>query len=118
MSARHLHHRLRTCERTLQTVPLSKIRLDDGHPRQCYWSNSEEDKALVESVRRYGVVIQIAVAEVPQEGLLIIDGQRRWRAAKEAGLLVVPCQIYYGLTERERQVLRYCLQHDTLEGLS
>lgn len=47
---------------------------------------------LVESLKEHGVLEPLVVAETPA-GYQIIAGERRWRAAKLAGLPTVPCLI-------------------------
>lgn len=51
--------------------------------------NKEELEELVSSVKLYGVLEPIVVAHTPA-GYQIIAGERRWRAAKLAGLKEVP----------------------------
>jgi ParB family chromosome partitioning protein len=45
---------------------------------------------LVDSIREHGILEPLVVAETPS-GYQIIAGERRWRAAKIAGLTKVPC---------------------------
>lgn len=47
---------------------------------------------LVSSIRQQGVLEPLVVAHTPA-GYQIIAGERRWRAAKMAGLTVIPAQI-------------------------
>ncbi len=47
---------------------------------------------LVDSIREHGILEPLVVAETPA-GYQIIAGERRWRAAKIAGLPTVPCII-------------------------
>lgn len=56
-------------------------------PRGQILLDSIED--LVESVKAHGILEPLVVAETPA-GMQIIAGERRWRAAKEAGLKKVP----------------------------
>ncbi len=46
--------------------------------------------ALVESLRRRGVIQPIVVRRMPGGRFQVIAGERRWRAAREAGLAQVP----------------------------
>lgn len=47
---------------------------------------------LVDSIREHGILEPLIIAETPA-GYQIIAGERRWRAAKIAGLKKVPCII-------------------------
>ncbi|MBI4058686.1 ParB/RepB/Spo0J family partition protein [Candidatus Microgenomates bacterium] len=66
----------------LQTNPLQ--------PRGVITPESLVD--LIDSVREHGVLEPLVVAKTPA-GYQIIAGERRWRAARLAGLAVVPCVI-------------------------
>lgn len=56
-------------------------------------SPEEPAPALVESIRRYGVLQPLLVQERGDEYLLIA-GRQRWKAALAAGLNEVPCLVY------------------------
>jgi len=47
---------------------------------------------LVQDIKEHGVEIPLIVRLV-EEGPRIVDGYRRWRAARKAGLLEVPCEV-------------------------
>lgn len=49
----------------------------------------EDILELADSIRQYGILEPLVVAETPA-GFQIIAGERRWRAAREAGLKEVP----------------------------
>lgn len=55
--------------------------------------DEEELEALSESVKRYGVLQPITVKDEKNGFYSIIAGERRWRAAKMAGLSEVPVRI-------------------------
>jgi ParB family chromosome partitioning protein len=54
--------------------------------------NDEEHQILVESVRKNGLLQPVIVRPL-EEGYEIIAGERRWRAAKEAGFKEIPILI-------------------------
>ena len=45
---------------------------------------------LAESIREHGIIEPLVVAKTPA-GYQLIAGERRWRAAKLAGLAKLPC---------------------------
>jgi len=49
---------------------------------------------LAASIREHGVLEPILVRKVPSGGLEIIAGERRWRAAQQAGLKEVPIFVH------------------------
>ncbi|PIR61966.1 MAG: hypothetical protein COY81_05095 [Candidatus Pacebacteria bacterium CG_4_10_14_0_8_um_filter_43_12] len=52
----------------------------------------EEILELADSIKQYGVLEPLIVAQTPA-GFQIIAGERRWRAAREAGLTEVPALV-------------------------
>ena len=60
-------------------------------------------KSLAESIKANGVLEPLVVADTPA-GYQIIAGERRWRAAKIAGLTTVPA-IIKKVNQREMLVL-------------
>jgi ParB family chromosome partitioning protein len=48
---------------------------------------------LAESFRRHGVLQPLVVRPRPEGGYMIVAGERRWRAAQQAGLETVPCRV-------------------------
>lgn len=76
-----------------QRVLLAAIPIDDVHanpqqPRRFIDPESLEE--LTESVRQRGILQPIIVKKREGDGYLIMAGERRYRAAKAAGLSVVP----------------------------
>lgn len=68
-------------------LPLHQLQTNPLQPRGKM--HKEEMEELVSSVKLYGVLEPIVVAHTPA-GYQIIAGERRWRAAKLAGLIEVP----------------------------
>lgn len=54
---------------------------------------------LVASVKRVGVLVPVIVQRVGKEDYLLVDGRRRIKAAKAAGLEIVPARILPGDVE-------------------
>ncbi|MBW7956198.1 ParB/RepB/Spo0J family partition protein [Patescibacteria group bacterium] len=69
------------------SLPLNQLQPNPLQPRGKM--NKDELQELVSSVKTYGVLEPIVVAHTPA-GYQIIAGERRWRAAKLAGLKEVP----------------------------
>lgn len=68
-------------------LDINQLQSNPLQPRGVITPDSLTD--LVESIRQQGIVEPIVVAETPA-GYQIIAGERRWRAAKLAGLKDVP----------------------------
>ncbi len=75
----------------LRLLPISKIEPNSNQPRE----NFDGDKldALADSIAEHGIIQPIAVRRVDAEHYQIIAGERRWRAARKAGLEEVPARI-------------------------
>jgi ParB family chromosome partitioning protein len=72
------------------TLPVNQLQPNPFQPRDKI--KKEDIAELVESVKSYGVIEPLVVAHTPA-GYQIIAGERRWRAAKAAGLEEVPVSI-------------------------
>ncbi len=77
-------------ESRLVEIPLEKIIRDEEQPRKNFSENSLEE--LAESIRANGVLQPIVVTR-EEENYKIVAGERRWRAAKLAGLSEIPAII-------------------------
>lgn len=74
-------------DKKLTELEINLLQPNPLQPRGLITSESLKD--LVESVREHGVLEPLVVAKTPA-GYQIIAGERRWRAAKAAGLKHVP----------------------------
>ncbi len=74
-----------------QKLPLYKVEPNPNQPRQDF--DEEELAALAESIGLHGVVQPLTVRELPSGYYQIIAGERRWRAARMAGLSEIPAVI-------------------------
>ncbi len=72
---------------TVQFLPTDNLQPNPFQPRSLIHKEDLED--LVKSIKSYGILEPLVVAHTPA-GYQIIAGERRWRAAKEAGLTEVP----------------------------
>lgn len=72
------------------TVKLSKIEPNRDQPRKDF--NEDQLQELADSIKKYGV-LQPLLVQKKESGFEIVAGERRWRAAKLAGLKEVPVVI-------------------------
>lgn len=78
-------------EAELARLPLGQIKPNPRQPRRRV--DAEALGGLAESVRAQGVVQPIVVRPVGAAAYEIIAGERRWRAARAAGLATVPAVV-------------------------
>lgn len=83
---------------TKRTLRISEIEPDRKQPRKYFDSTAISE--LANSIRVHGILQPILVRPLPGGGYQIVAGERRWRAAKIAGLEEVPVVIRE-LTEME-----------------
>ena len=74
-----------------QQLPIHKVEPNPHQPRQDF--DEEELQNLADSITEHGVVQPLTVREVADGYYQIIAGERRWRAARLAGLTQVPAVI-------------------------
>ena len=75
----------------LSTLPMEKVRPNKEQPRKQF--NDESLEELAESIRLHGVIQPINVRRMASGYYEIISGERRWRAAREAGLDEIPAVV-------------------------
>ena len=74
-----------------QMLPLHKVEPNPDQPRQDF--DEEELQSLADSIAIHGVVQPLTVREIRSGYYQIIAGERRWRAARLAGLSEIPAVI-------------------------
>jgi ParB family chromosome partitioning protein len=75
----------------LAELPVDAIHPNPRQPRRRF--EAEAGAGLAESVRAQGVVQPLLVRPRPAGGWELIAGERRWRAAREAGVKTVPAVV-------------------------
>ncbi len=78
-------------EPSYREVPVDLIRPNPEQPRRAF--DPETISALAESIAEAGVIQPLIVRPLPDGRYELIAGERRWRAAREAGLEVVPAMV-------------------------
>jgi ParB family transcriptional regulator, chromosome partitioning protein len=92
----------------IEEVPINRIDPNPFQPRNRF--DEESLAGLTASIRELGVLQPILVRQVGDDRYAIIAGERRWRAAKRAGLQFIPVIV--------RQVNdELTLQHALVENL-
>jgi len=73
--------------RHLKEIPPDRIKRNPDNPRLFF--RPEEMDTLMASIRRYGIQVPISVYE--DDGhFFLIDGERRWRAARKLNIQTIP----------------------------
>ena len=75
----------------LAHLPVESIHPNPKQPRRRF--DSEAASGLAESIRAQGLIQPVLVRPRPDGGYELIAGERRWRAAREAGVPTVPAVV-------------------------
>ncbi len=78
-------------EGTVQSLPLSRIEPRPDQPRDRFDEALLQD--LASSIARHGLIQPVIVRRLPNDDYQIIAGERRWRAARLAGLTEIPVRV-------------------------
>ena len=76
-----------SAENEVQQIALAMIDNNINQPRKVF--NQDDLHELAESIRTYGVIQPILITPVGNR-FMIVAGERRWRAARMAGLVEIP----------------------------
>ena len=78
-------------KQTIKEIELSQIKPNRFQPRQSF--DEQKITELSQSITKHGILSPILVRETGAGDYELIAGERRLRAAKEAGLQTAPCMI-------------------------
>jgi ParB family chromosome partitioning protein len=76
--------------RDLQSIAVDKIDANPANPRLHF--PEEEIERLTESIAKEGILVPVVVYP-ENDGYRLIDGERRWRCARDLGLETIPAVI-------------------------
>jgi ParB family chromosome partitioning protein len=101
---------------TKDHLPINRIKPRHDQPRKIFDETSLEE--LAQSIKSKGVVQPIIVGHIENGFYEIIVGERRWRAAKRAGLKKIPAIIReYNKSDRIAVALIENIQRENLNPL-
>ena len=75
----------------LLEIPVDEIHANPRQPRKRF--DHESTAGLADSIRAQGVITPLLVRPRPAGGFELIAGERRWRAAREAGIATLPALV-------------------------
>lgn len=76
---------------SVTTLKVSEVEPNKNQPRSFF--DEESLRELADSIRNHGVIQPLVVRPLEQGGYQIVAGERRWRAARMAGLSEIPVVI-------------------------
>ena len=111
--------------KSIRSVPISSVLPDPEQPRKNIDPESETIKELAASIKKHGFINFITVREGEKGQYIIVAGERRYTAAKVAGLEEIPVMVAaegrdpvdYALIQMEENLQRQDLSPlEELEG--
>ena len=100
-----------------EELPLSALSIHRSHTDLFFSpTRDEDDRGLLESIAQYGIRSLIIVSAMEEEGYVIVDGRRRYLAAKALGLATVPCCVHPKLSEGEYELIRFATNDKSQVG--
>ena len=75
----------------IKQLPIAKVEPRENQPRTLF--DEEALAELAESIREYGLIQPVTVRKLDSGYYQLIAGERRWRAARMAGLNEIPARI-------------------------
>lgn len=92
---------LKDGEEVVHKIKIIDIEPNVNQPRRTF--NEDSLNELSESIKRYGV-IQPIIVNKKENYYEIIAGERRWRAAKKAGLEEIPCIVREDSERKNKEI--------------
>jgi ParB family chromosome partitioning protein len=83
-------------------IPVDRIRANPEQPRRSF--DPAELERLAASIRQHGILQPVVVRRADDGGYELVVGERRWRAAQQAGLAAIPA-VVADVAPRERLAL-------------
>lgn len=96
-----------TKEKNIKYVPLDRIVPDEDQPRRLFDPSRLKD--LSESIKKHGIMNPLIVEDF-KGNYLLVDGERRLKAAKMAGLKEVPVNIIPAQSGTDRLIQQFHVQ--------
>ncbi len=94
----------------IQTLEVKNIVPDANQPRKYF--AADKMRSLKESIKKHGIKQPVVVEDGGAGKFLLIDGERRFRAAQELGLKEIPALVEKPQTKVERLVVQFNIQEN------
>lgn len=92
----------------VRNIPLSQIVPDENQPRKEF--SVERLADLQKSIEAHGILTPLVVEKFPGGKFILVDGERRFRAAKELKLNEVPAVIQEPKSQIDRLIQQFHIQ--------
>jgi ParB/RepB/Spo0J family partition protein len=89
----------------IDSLPIDYIVPDPSQPRKTFSESNQ--RSLARSLRTTGQVSPIVVKPGPEGKYVIVVGERRWRAARDAGLAQLECVVRNDIDEQVTREMQF-----------
>lgn len=90
--------------KAIVNVPFNQVLPDPNQPRKFF--NPQRISDLASSIKKHGIISPLVVEKTPEGKYLLIDGERRYRAAETIKLDTLPVVIEEASTSSSDRVIR------------
>src|SRR5690348_16670005 len=97
---------------SIRLVDPLAVRPNPENPRLIF--RSQELDELAASIKAQGILVPLTVYE-DAKGLVILDGERRWRCASKLGLTQVPVIVQPEPTRLQNLMMMFAIHHQRQE---
>lgn len=92
----------------MQEIPVQKILPDENQPRKYF--AADKMYQIKKSIEKHGIISPLTVEDIGGGKFLLIDGERRFRAAMELGLKKVPATVEEPRSPVDRAIRQFQIQ--------
>lgn len=92
----------------METIPVKNILPDENQPRKYF--AADKMFQIRNSIKKHGIISPLVVEDLGNGRYLLMDGERRFRAALELGLSEVPCVVEAPQKETDRLIRQFQVQ--------
>jgi len=92
----------------MKVIKVDSIIPDSEQPRKLFEANKLS--TLSASIKKHGIMTPLTLEDLGNSKYLIVDGERRFRCAKDLGLKEVPAIVVKQMSETERLIQQFHLQ--------
>jgi ParB/RepB/Spo0J family partition protein len=89
-------------------INIKQIIPDENQPRKMF--DIAKLGKLKKSIEKYGIINPLVVEEIGKDKYMLIDGERRFRAANELGIKEVPVNIVEKQSDMDRMIRQFHIQ--------
>ena len=100
-------------DKGLLLIPIEKIFRDESQPRKEF--DKEKIEELAQSIKKNGLIQPLIVTQIDLDNYVLVAGERRWRAAQNTDLKVLPALLLPDDLDKDEISLIENIQRENLK---